>query len=114
MAEAVQKEAALGETNRGLSAAVERGQQKCAALEAKVYRIRKYRDWFHAAGHVECKGCGNMYASNVFGAHIKLCRELLKAENQMQMILSERGYKTTSNCTPIQVNTINFIICIDI
>lgn len=104
MSDAVQKENALSETNKKLVAAVDRGQQRCAALDAKLHRMRKYRELFHAAGNVECKGCRTMYPSNVFSAHIKLCRELLKEEGQTQGILSDRVLRPARSNSPIQVS----------
>ena len=100
LSDTVQKETTLAITNKELAVAAEQAQQRCATLEAKVHRMRKYRALMHAAGHVECKGCGNSYASNVFGAHIKLCQQLMKAEGQMQFLLSDRSAHTTRNNSP--------------
>jgi len=102
MAESMQKETTLALANKELAVSADQAQQRCAALEAKLHRMRKYRALIHAAGHIECKGCGNSYASNIFGAHIKLCQQLMKAEGQMQFLLSERSAHTTRNNSPIQ------------
>eukprot|EP01022_Parablepharisma_sp_SALTPOND_P025670 TRINITY_DN602_c1_g1_i1.p1 TRINITY_DN602_c1_g1~~TRINITY_DN602_c1_g1_i1.p1 ORF type:complete len:1870 (-),score=221.62 TRINITY_DN602_c1_g1_i1:13785-19394(-) len=109
LADTVQKETTLAITSKELAVAAEQAQQRCAALEAKVHRMRKYRTLIHAAGHIECKGCGNSYASNVFGAHIKLCQQLMKAEGHMQLLLSERSGHTTRNNSPTQVCLLLFL-----
>jgi len=100
LTETVQKETTLAITNKELAVSAEQAQQRCAALEAKMHRMRKYRALIHAAGHIECKGCGNSYASNVFGAHIKLCQALMKVEGSMQYLLGERSAHSTKNNSP--------------
>lgn len=100
----MQKETTLALTNKELAISAEQCQQRCAVLEAKLHRMRKYRALIHAAGHIECKGCGNSYASNIFGAHIKLCQQLMKADGQMQCIFGERSARTTRNSSPVQVS----------
>ena len=91
MADATQKETTLAEANRELVNAINQTQQRCAASEAKLHRMRKYRALFQAAGRIECKGCAHMYPTNIFGAHAKLCQQLLKAEGQMQFLLTTRS-----------------------
>ncbi len=100
LSDTLKKETTLAITNKELAVAAEQAQQRCATLEAKVHRMRKYRALIHAAGHIECKGCSNSYPSNVFGAHIKLCQQLMKAEGHMQFLLSERSAHTTRNNSP--------------
>jgi hypothetical protein len=51
-------------------------QDRCALLEAKMHRMRKYHYLLSMAGDIQCKACGNRYASNLFGAHLKLCQPL--------------------------------------
>eukprot|EP00826_Nyctotherus_ovalis_P014325 TRINITY_DN13987_c0_g5_i1.p1 TRINITY_DN13987_c0_g5~~TRINITY_DN13987_c0_g5_i1.p1 ORF type:complete len:130 (+),score=8.94 TRINITY_DN13987_c0_g5_i1:155-544(+) len=71
--EALQKEN-NNKINNALTNTAEQAQNRCALLEAKVHRMRKFHFFFSMAGDIQCKACGNTYASNVFGAHLKLCQ----------------------------------------
>ena len=103
MADSIQKEAALAEANRDLALAVDQTQQRCAFLEAKLQRMRKYRALILAAGQIECKNCGHPYPSNIFGAHLKLCHEFTKAQDHAAFISTGRGALTARMASPTQV-----------
>ena len=103
MKDSTQKETALSIANQELMTALNELQNHCAALEAKMNRVKKIRALFHAAAHVECKGCGSTFASNVFAAHVKLCQQLLKAEGHMQFLMRRRSTRASCSSSPMKV-----------
>ncbi len=107
MAESIQKEAGLAEANRDLALAVDQTQQRCAFLEAKLQRMRKYRALIHAAGRIECKNCAHAYPSNIFGAHLKLCHEFAKATHQADLFATGREALSGRMGSPAQVGVIS-------
>jgi len=59
-------------------------QDRCALLEAKVHRMRKYHYLLSMADKIQCKACGGKYANNLFGAHLKLCQPLRNKDEVLE------------------------------
>eukprot|EP00826_Nyctotherus_ovalis_P034713 TRINITY_DN2912_c0_g5_i1.p1 TRINITY_DN2912_c0_g5~~TRINITY_DN2912_c0_g5_i1.p1 ORF type:complete len:806 (-),score=295.59 TRINITY_DN2912_c0_g5_i1:353-2770(-) len=75
IAEALQRDNKLAIEYKEQAVVAERAKQRCAALESKLHRMRKYHKLLQAAEEIKCKSCGAHCASRLFGAHLKLCKE---------------------------------------
>eukprot|EP00831_Metopus_contortus_P007478 TRINITY_DN12859_c0_g1_i5.p1 TRINITY_DN12859_c0_g1~~TRINITY_DN12859_c0_g1_i5.p1 ORF type:complete len:347 (+),score=48.98 TRINITY_DN12859_c0_g1_i5:147-1187(+) len=105
---AMKKEAHLTNINKELEAELDQVQQRCATLEARLYRMRKYRAIIYSARSIECKGCGRSFASNLFGAHVKLCqRAACTHEDDLNCCSSRHSARTSRQNSPRQEYTVH-------
>eukprot|EP00826_Nyctotherus_ovalis_P006239 TRINITY_DN11458_c0_g3_i1.p1 TRINITY_DN11458_c0_g3~~TRINITY_DN11458_c0_g3_i1.p1 ORF type:complete len:359 (+),score=97.70 TRINITY_DN11458_c0_g3_i1:63-1139(+) len=107
LVEVLQEKTSLTLSNKELVLAAENSQSQCAILEAKVHKLRKYREVVHAAKYVECKGCLGSYTSGAFLAHVKTCQRLAARKENLP---TERGLTTLRNSNFEQVLfTVNLV-----
>lgn len=61
------------EAIKNLENALDHLQRHCVTLEAKIKHEKRFKEVLLGASHIKCKKCGQLYACNIFAAHIKLC-----------------------------------------
>ena len=71
--------------------ALEQTQQRCATLEARLCRMAKCRKLIRSAEEIKCKNCSTFFSSKLFGAHLKLCKEVETENTPVYFLLNELG-----------------------
>lgn len=58
-----------------LSMALEKTEERCRQLEAKIVKLKRYQKMVKASASIQCKMCGKNFASGVFPGHVTGCQE---------------------------------------
>jgi predicted nucleic acid-binding Zn-ribbon protein len=58
-----------------LSMALEKTEERCRQLEAKIVKLKRYQKMVKASASIQCKMCGKNFASGVFSGHVTSCQE---------------------------------------
>ncbi|KAL4442538.1 hypothetical protein ABPG74_006940 [Tetrahymena malaccensis] len=63
----------LVETNRNLSAAMDKIEQRCKLLEEKNEKLKQYKKMFKNSSALQCTHCSKFIANNIFLNHVNSC-----------------------------------------
>lgn len=63
------------ETNRNLSAALDKMDVRCKTLEEKSEKLKQYKKMVRNCLSLQCLHCQKMVTANAFGAHMQMCLE---------------------------------------
>lgn len=73
MEKEVKEKGELVETNRSLSSAVARMEQRTKQAEEKIEGLKEYKNAIKNASCLQCKHCNKFIACAIFTQHLNLC-----------------------------------------
>ncbi|CAK64544.1 unnamed protein product (macronuclear) [Paramecium tetraurelia] len=88
----------LLETNRNLSAAMDKMEMRCKQLEEKVTKLKKFKKIFKNSSSIVCINCNRQYQSNGFSQHLSTCIDNNPLQsNSLNLITYEQRIYNNNN-----------------
>lgn len=66
----------LLETNKNLSAAMDKLEQRCGMLDEKVNRLKDFKRMVKNSNSMQCVNCSKFISTRVFLQHLNVCAPL--------------------------------------
>lgn len=81
----------LVETNKNLSAALDKLEQRCSLLDDKVISLKEFKKIVKNSTAVQCINCTKFIATKIFTQHLLVCRSPHDAANNIIPQLNSSG-----------------------